>query len=327
MRQGKQDEVLLEPVGSQREWEDLCAGFAHATAFHRFDFLTAVAPALACRFVPLLATFRGQKVGVAPLLVKQRGPLSFINWVPFPYLGPLVPDALVPATLSALALEARHRRALNHYQWFSHVVPDSAVHGFKAFTDRTLVIPLAGRSDLDLMAAMHRTRQKQIRRAQRSGLKIFPATIEDVQLMDVWNGQFYTARGMPAAYPAGTYERIFSALNDAPGSIFNAARIGSRTIAVEIDLATPDRFFAWQFGVDPSHKHSSPQALLTWNTMLRARDAGASEFDLAGTPTDGIARYKKEFGARERYGTVMRRMARPYQMALPIISRLRGRLS
>jgi hypothetical protein len=325
MRQGNHDEVLLEPAGSKSDWEGACAGLADITAFHRYDFLDAVASSLQCRFVPLLVLFRGQKAGVAPLIVKQRGPFCAINSVPFPYLGPLVPAALIPATLAALVREAKRRRAQTHCQWFSHAVAAPAPGGFTVRTDNALVIPLSDRSDEDLMAAMQPSRRQEIRRAQRDGLEVGPAKAEDFELMDNWSSQFYAARGLPAAYPAGTYERVFRVLGNSPGSIFSAARINGRTVGVEIDLAASGRMFGWQFAIDPVYKSSYPQALILWHALIRARDAGASEFDLIGAPTESIAVYKKRYGALERPCTVMFRMTTLHRMALPALSHLKLR--
>jgi CelD/BcsL family acetyltransferase involved in cellulose biosynthesis len=315
---------VLVPLTSRGEWEDACSAFPDATAFHRYDFLQSVAPSLRCRFVPLQVFFRGQSVGVAPLLVKRLGPFCTINWVPFPYVGPLVPPALIPATLSALTLEARRRRALNHQQSFSRAIADRPTEGFTSITDRTFVIPLSGRSDEDLMAAMQRGRRQQIHRAQRAGFEVCPAETEDLRLMDVWARQVYAAQGLRPDYRAGTYERLFGALRNASGSVFQVARLNGRTVAVDILFLTARRAFGWQAAVDPSHQSDHPQALLTWCALLWARDAGAIEFDLTGAPNEGIATYKRRFGALERHYPVLQRQAGLHGTALWVLSRLRS---
>lgn len=321
MRRGKQNGVRLQIAESPNDWENLCAEFADVTAFHRYDFLEAVAPSLRCKFLPLLVLSHGQKVGVAPMLVKQLGPFCTINWVPFPYLGPLVPTALMPATLCALTHEARRLRALNHQQSFSQVVVTNAVGGFTAHTDRTFTIPLSNRSDEDLMASMHSGRRREIVRAQREGFEICDARAEDFRLMGVWNSQVFAVQGLPPAYPAGTYERVFTALRNSPGSIFTVARINGRTVSVHAYFATGHRIFFWQSGTDPSYR--SVDALVTWHELLRARDAGIREADFVGVPTEGIATYKRRFGAVERNYTVMHREFRSYRMTLRTLASLK----
>jgi CelD/BcsL family acetyltransferase involved in cellulose biosynthesis len=312
--------VVLETVKSRSDWDAACATFPAATAFHHYDFLDTVAPPLNCSFVPLVVLYRGEPVGLAPLLVKKLGPFCTINWIPFPYLGPLVPREFIPGTLHALRHEARRRRALNHQQSFSAVIPDGGLDGFAASRDRTFTIPLGGRSDKDLLAAMHSTRRKDIGRAQRSGFEVCEAQVDDFAVMDVWLGQLYAAQGMPAMYPAGTSALLFHVLRDVPGSIFSAVRLGGQTVAVLITFSTARSAFGWQWAADPSYRPRFPLELLLWHALIRARDNGALEFDLVGAPTEGIALYKSRFGATERYYTVLQRQAKVHAIAVGALS-------
>jgi CelD/BcsL family acetyltransferase involved in cellulose biosynthesis len=313
---------MLVPLTSRGEWEDACSAFPEATAFHRYDFLESVARPLRCMFAPLSVQFRGQPVGVAPLLVKQLGPFCTINWVPFPYLGPLVPTPLIPATLTALRLEAKQRRALNHQQSFSRIATVGPASGFASCTERTFVVPLSERSDEDLLAAMQKKRREEIRRAQRAGFEVCPAETQDFRHVDVWLNHAYAVQGLSTGYGAGTCEQTFRALGKAPGSVFQAARLNGRTIGVAVTFATAQRAFGWQIAIDPLHRSGNPQALLTWCALLWARDNGAVEFDLVGAPNEGIAIYKSRFGAVERHYTVLHRQAGPHRAALSVLSRL-----
>jgi CelD/BcsL family acetyltransferase involved in cellulose biosynthesis len=320
-----QDEVLLERTESASEWEDACARCTGATAFHRHDFLHSVAPLIDCEFVPLMVRSGEQVVGVAPLLVKRLGPFCSINWVPFPYLGPLVPPELIPATLSALSLRARRLRAINHQQSFAEVVPDGTAGGFTPVTGRTFIVPLAGRSDHDLLASMHSTRRQQISRAQRHGFEVCPAEPADFQLMELWAGQVFAGQGLPPAYPDGTYAQMFSLLNSAPGSAFHAVRLDGQTVAVDISFISGGRAFGWQGGVNPSCRSKHPQVLLVWHRLQWARSMGAIEFDMVGAPNEGIAQFKRHFGALERPYTVLLRQARPHRIAQSALARLKSR--
>jgi len=322
VRKDQKQEIVLRPATSRSEWEEGCGAFPDATAFHDYDFLNCIAPSLRCKFEPLLVISQKQLVGVAPLLVKQLGPFCTINWVPFPYLGPLVPADLIPATLSVLRREARRRRALNHQQSFSQKVTNYEAEEFTVSTDRTFVIPLSGRSDEDLLEGMHHTRRRDIRRARRNGLEIGSADPDDFRLMDTWVDQVYTAQGMTAEYPVGTYERLYRSGHNASGWTFSTARLNGRAIAVLIILSTARRAFAWQIGVDPSYRSKYPQDLLIWHALLRARDTGAIEFDLVGAPNDGIALYKIRFGTLERQYTVLQRQTRSHHIAVTAIPRL-----
>jgi CelD/BcsL family acetyltransferase involved in cellulose biosynthesis len=317
--------VELAPVAGPADWEASCAAFAEATAFHRYDFLEAVAPAVCCRFVPLQVWHRGQAVGVAPLLIKRLGPFCTINWVPFPYLGPLVPAMLLPATLSALRREASRRRAVGHQQSFPRLMPGGPVSGFASATDRSFVISLSNRSEEDLLAAMHKKRRQAVRHTQRAGFEVGPAQRRDFRHVDAWIGEVYAAQGLRDSYRTGTCERVFAALGGTPGSAFHAARLAGRTVGLAVILATPRRAFFWQVAIDPAHRSEHPQELLTWRALQWARDAGLEELDLVGTPTKGIAEYKRRFGAAERLYTVLSWQAAARRAALTMRSRMSPR--
>jgi CelD/BcsL family acetyltransferase involved in cellulose biosynthesis len=308
-------QIRLELAASGADWEDACACFPEATAFHRYDFLSAVAPGLHCTFEPLVIYAGNQRVGIAPLLVREYGPFCVLNQVPFPYVGPLVPAPLVAGTLAALSAEARRRRALDHYQFFPPAAAPPEVDGFRLKLGRTFVIPLRDRSDADLMKGMDSTRRKEIRRAERLGLRIHEASLEDFRLMDVWNQQLYAAQGLPPGYPPGCYERIFRALGGAPGATFYSARVEGRTVGVQINVASSCRVYAWQAGIDGSFRSPSPQTTLMWHTAVQARDSGAIELDLVGAPSDGIATYKLRLGAEERHYAAMRRTSQAYRLS------------
>src|SRR5579871_783150 len=320
--------VQLEAATSPGEWEDCCATFPYATAFHRYDFLQSIAPLLRCRFVPMMVLREGRPVGVVPLLVKRLGPFCTINWTPFPYIGPLVPAELIPATLSSLRLEGERLRALDHRQSFYHMgldwpADDSIfrANGFTYSTDRTFVVPVSGRSDQDLLAAMDRNARRQIRDGFRFGIEVLPAQPEDFELMDTWSRQMYAAQGIRPPYQTGTYRQIFNSLHNAKGTVFRAARLDGQTVAVHIAFSFARRVFDWKVAVDPRHRAHYPQAALIWQGLLWARDCGALEFDMVGAPREGIAAYKRKFGAVERCYTVLRRPTGVPRLALSIMSR------
>lgn len=323
MERKQHDRILLVPGGSRDEWESACASFADATAFHRYDFLQCAAPYLRCQFIPLMVMFRKQVVGVAPLLVKRLGPFSTINWAPFPYLGPLVPPELIPATLSALRLKARRLRAINHQQSFAGLIPADSAAGFTPATDRTFVVPLDGRSDKDLLAAMSASRRQEIRGAIRHGLEICAADAADLRLLEVWLQQTFASQGLRPDYRPGAFERICGALQDVSGSA-HAARLDGRAVAVEVSISNGRRVFGWLAAADPAYRTKYPHTLLNWHRIQWARDSGAIEFDMVGAPREGIAVYKKTFGAVERHYTVLHRQAGPHRIASSTLSRLRS---
>jgi CelD/BcsL family acetyltransferase involved in cellulose biosynthesis len=139
--------------------------------------------------------------------------------------------------------------------------------------------------------------------------------------MDDWVIPVFSAQGRRPAYPAGTYEEVFKALRDAPGTMFLAARSDGRTVAVNMAFAAGDRAYGWQAAVDPAYKPAYPQALLMWHGLLWARSAGASHFDLVGAPNEGIAAYKRRLGGLEEKFSVLRRQSVAHRLAAAALSR------
>ncbi|HXW44358.1 MAG TPA: GNAT family N-acetyltransferase [Streptosporangiaceae bacterium] len=293
--------------GSKADWDEVLAAHPGATAFHRYEFLECVATLLRCTFEPLVIMQGTDRAGVAPLVVRKVGPLCTLNWMPFPYLGPLTSESLLPAVVSLLATEGTVRGAIHHQQGFADLVPDGVAGKFNPGTDLTFVVPLDGRSDEALLAAMTRNGRWEISRARRDGVQVYPAEHADFLLMDRWSQAIYARQGLPPKYPAGAYERLFDTMGGRAGSHFHAARLDGKTIAVNMGFSIGNRSFDWQMATDPAHRKACPQALLLWSHLTAARDRGDTYFDLGGAPTDGIAVYKRNFGAVERHYTVLSR--------------------
>jgi Acetyltransferase (GNAT) domain len=294
-------------TGSRADWDETLAEHPGATAFHRYEFLDCVAASLRCTFEPLVIMQGTERAGVAPLVVRKIGPLCTLNWMPFPYVGPLTSESLLPAVVSLLASEGTLRGAIHHQQAFADLVSEGVAGKFNPGTDRTFAVPLDGRSDEALLAAMTRNGRWEISRARREGVQVHPAERADLRLMERWSEAIYARQGLPPKYPAGTYERVFDALGADASSHFHAARVDGKTIAVNLCFSTGKRSFDWQMATDPAHHKACPQALLLWHHLTAARDRGDAYFDLGGAPTEGIATYKRNFGAVERHYTVLSR--------------------
>jgi CelD/BcsL family acetyltransferase involved in cellulose biosynthesis len=68
---------------------------------------------------------------------------------------------------------------------------------------------------------------------------------------------------------------------------------------------------------------SFAQPLLYWDTIRWALQRGSAEFDLVGAPTDGVARYKRDWGAREERYSVLRRQAPVHRVAMRLRAAVR----
>jgi len=206
--------IRVRPVLDPAAWEECRTAQAGATAFHRWEWLRIMARALDKHLLPLgfyRAGQAGALVGLAPLLVRHYGPLKSVSWVPLPYLGPLVPGVLLPEAL----------RALDEYQRRNGIgllrlgfAPDADVDpaaleraGFDLCGDTTMVLPLAGRAEEQLWAALKYQRRQNIRRARDAGVVVAPATAAAARVDRRRTGDYPARPARPDSGPKRTCER------------------------------------------------------------------------------------------------------------------------
>jgi CelD/BcsL family acetyltransferase involved in cellulose biosynthesis len=315
--------VSLVPVRGADEWDAL-ASRSGGTFFHSHLFLSTVSEGLGLGLDLQAAVIGGERVGAVPIVLKRLGPVSTINWLPFPYVGPLVPpDALAP-TLAALVRHERRVRSVRSQNVLLTYRPET-FPGYTSSVDRTFVVPLEGRSDDDLLHGMSSRRRSAIRRADRNGLRVREATEREVtQLLPRLSHRTFEQQGLPAPYSPECYRLTWERLSGNPDVLFQAADVNGEPAVVQISLAGSGTGLAWVVGREQDQAGSDAYASMMWRTMCWARERGCREFDLVGAPTEGIANYKRGLGAQERQYTVLRRQARAHRAAVSLLHRLPG---
>src|SRR3954452_23472987 len=77
--------IRLRSSTDDEAWDDLVAGHANGTAFHRAQFLRTVGPLLGLQVDLAIAEADGAAVGVVPMLLRSVGPFVVVNHaLPFP---------------------------------------------------------------------------------------------------------------------------------------------------------------------------------------------------------------------------------------------------
>jgi Acetyltransferase (GNAT) domain len=315
------ESVSLMAARSEREWDALAARNG-GTFFHRHLFLSTMAEGLGLVLDLRVAQVDGVPVGAVPLLYKRLGPVCTANWLPFPYIGPLVPAGLLAPTLDALVGQERRVRCVRA----QHVllsVRDEPFAGYESSPDRTFVIPVADRCDDDLLAAMNRQRRALVRRAQNDGVRVRAATEQEVcTVLPALFARPFEQQGLPCPYPADSFAVVWRRLGGHPDVLFQTAECDGEVIAVQIALAGGPRALGWVMGRTDGQRGSDAFASMIWRTAAWARDRGCRDFDLVGAPTEGIARYKQGFGAQEHRYTVLRRQARSHRLAMRVLDQM-----
>jgi hypothetical protein len=117
----------------------------------------------------------------------------------------------------------------------------------------------------------------------------------------------FAAQGLPAPYPAAGYGTVWARFGNSPDARFSTAVLDGEPVCVQVSFAGASRAVAWVMANAGTAAASLAQPLLHWDTIIWALRRGCAEFDLVGAPTDGVARYKRDWGAHEVHYSVLRR--------------------
>jgi CelD/BcsL family acetyltransferase involved in cellulose biosynthesis len=176
--------------------------------------------------------------------------------------------------------------------------------------DRTFVVDLKGQNEDSLLRCVEPKRRAKIRRATTQGVVVREATEEEIQhLLPAWSEATFAAQGLPPPYPAAGYATVWSRFRDSPDARFSTAVLDGAPVCVQVSFAGAPRAVAWVMANAGTPQASLAQPLLYWDTILWALHQGCAEFDLVGAPTEGVARYKRDWGAREEHYSVLRRQS------------------
>ncbi len=321
MLHGVHTTVAIDSPATLDSWHELVVANG-GCFFHRYEWLTTMADVLGLDFHPLTVLADGKPAGIAPVLSKRVGPVRTVNWLPFPYVGPLVPAELLPDVLPLLRAWERRRRSVRSQHVLMSTVEYSP--GYTAHDDRTFVVDLRGRTEESLLRGVAPKRRAKIRRAQAGGVEIRPATGTEVgELLPAWSAATFAAQGRPAPYPAAGYRAVWSAFGDCPDARFSTAVLAGEPVCVQVSFAGAPRAVAWAMAGAGTKAASFAQPLLYWDTIRWALGRGSAEFDLVGAPTEGVAAYKRDWGGRETHYSVLRRQAAAHRIALRLCAAIR----
>jgi hypothetical protein len=301
--------VALVRTSDRRRWQEACvASYQPATAFHDHAWLMLAGGMTGTSFVPFVVTHDGKDIGVAPLMVRRRGPLSMVNWMPFPYVGPLVPPEHLATTLDALDRWALRLATVRQQQSFPpHAVVDDAAlirHRFVLHEDHTYIVPVHASQEQQWEALAGRCRTS-LRKAQSLGVRIEEA--QSGETLGAVVSAAFAARGLQSGYRA--------AFPPGPDRLkglglpvrYTIAILDGRPVGSLAAVEQHGRVLLWQAGVLPQFRGSQANVLLYWDLIGWARDLGARSVDLVGLPDEGIAHFKQQFGGKLTSYTVARR--------------------
>ena len=295
--------LTLRRCTDARVWDELVSGLPGATPFHLSAFLAPAGRALGLRVRPALAEVGGRVVGAVPMLIAVRGPFALVNHqLPFPYLGPLLPEGYsLDAVLPAVRRHLRGRCVLAFGVQSAGPVDPPSGPGWESAEHESAYVPLTGCDDDALLARMGKDQRANVRKGLRAGLEAGPVTREEVAAhLPAWAAEAFGRQGLPPRWPDGAHLAIYDALASRGVVVGTAVRKDGEPVGVAVDLLFGGRLIGWESGVSECGRALRAAPVLHYAVMRAARDLGAEELDMLGAPNPGIARYKRSLGAEFR---------------------------
>ncbi|MGH3298029.1 MAG: GNAT family N-acetyltransferase, partial [Trebonia sp.] len=282
-----------------------CVG---VTGYHHWFFLTALADALHYEFRAFAVESAGEPLGVVPLFLRRRGPVSTANFVPVGHIGPLIRgEALRAGLLGELlngAASVLGRRTVAARWSFSPGVNLSAGQfadlGLEAHEWENYVIPGTKSVD-DLLKSMSRSRRqsinRQVRRGEDRGVRVAEASAEEVvRWLPEQVAAVYERQGRAPLYSFAEARSLAERLAAHPCMLWRTVKGPDGGVAgVTGCVIGDDRLWGWLITGAPVNGVSA-QVLSYWDLIRWSLDQGMA-LDLGGAPNEGIRELKTSLGA------------------------------
>jgi CelD/BcsL family acetyltransferase involved in cellulose biosynthesis len=299
--------IIVRPAAHESEWNAAVAASGVGHPFARWDWLQTFARTYGAAWQPLLVEEDKQLRGAIPLVVRKHGVYRQANaWIPFPYVGPVIPARLTLPVARALR---RVSRALGVATVKVSFSPDIAAdsHGladldYETFDDRITFVVDISHGDLERLAAGYSPmRRRVLRKGARGGLHVEPATRADVvDLLPRALDEVFGRQGLPSPYPATVGHDLWDRFGDDPTVHMRTAHHGADPVGVLVAPTSGGRAFLWMGASLESNRELSPNSLLYDDLLQCSIERGLAEVDLVGTASSSMSRFKASFGAAER---------------------------
>jgi len=173
-----------------------------------------------------------------------------------------------------------------------------ASRGYRYEEHLNFLVDLRG----DIWRGLHRTMRKNIRRAERRGVRVREVRrLEEVNEFYEHLRETYSRARLPLA-DVSLFRAAFEVLQPRGMVKFHLAEHDGRCIGGRVSLIYRDTVYAWYVGTSRRYAKLYPNALLNWHVMSWAKEQGFSVFDMggAGKPGERAGRFefKRQFGGR-----------------------------
>jgi hypothetical protein len=284
-----------------RVWDALVQESAQGSVFCRAWWLGAV-----CKNPQVLGSFEnGRLVAGIPICFERRFGIKICTMPRLTQTWGVAMQPIYGSTAHVLSREmeilSRFADRLSRLKYFDQRVHPNLKNWlpfhWKGFTETSRITYVL--DDLDcssLWQRMHPNARRQISKAQKLGIEVYPASHNELWNMVV---KSFARRSRGIGYSKQHLERICSAAaSNHQGECFAARDKQGRTHAAGFLVWDQKRAYYLVSGMDPAFHSSSAASLLTWH-IIRFAAERTSVFDFEGSMLQGPERFFRGFGAKQ----------------------------
>jgi colanic acid biosynthesis glycosyl transferase WcaI len=330
-------------VEDASSWDALVAAAREGEIFHTSAWLQLIADVYGVEAVRLGLFADGELVGGFPFHVRRMGPFriagSPLPGVQTPQMGPVVLPGIDPAA----ALDAFDGFMRQERIAACHLVSDAptepallAGRQYSVEPHATMVLDLDGRSEEDIWKGFKSECRTAIRKAEKSGVEVTPAT--DLTFLPEYLAMaqaVFARHGRLAPVPAAFYQTLWERFSPDGTLRVLLARHEGEIVAGAMFLAHGRRLY-YLDGVSHAQAYGlRANNLIQWSIIRWGLERGCTAYDLVGADTPELIRFKSTLGAQLHHHVRARRtnsrlaaaaMA-SYLRARPLVRAARFRLA
>lgn len=329
---------MLHELADEQAYEAELAQCVGVTGYHHWFFLSALAAALGLRLRGFAVSAgrrggAGGRLGVVPLLLRRRGPVSTVNYVPVPHVGPVLRGeplraGRLPDVLRAVEpVLLRERAVVTKWSFAPGVaVPeaDLAARGFEVSRPANYLVPGTTSVD-DYLKSLTPKQRAAVRRGQARGLQAGPSSPDEItRWFPERISEPYERQGVTPDYSRAAARELAGRLAADPRMLWRTVRDEERVLAVNASILDGGRLWGWLLAGDRV-PGPSPHVAAYWDAITWSLSRGL-DCDFGGAPTSGIRDFKVAMGGALESCTVAERVRpRAYRAARSLHARLAGR--
>ena len=329
--------MALDELSDEQEYEAELAHCVGVTGYHRWFFLSALAEALGLRLRAFAVSAGGPRgrgrLGVVPLLLRRRGPVSTVNYLPVPHVGPVLTGDAMRAGLLAEVLGAlepvllRERVVVTKWSFAPGVAVREAglpAGGFEVSRRANYLLP-GTTSVEDYLKGLAPKQRAAIRRGDARGLRAGPSSLDEItEWFPARVSGPYQRQGIAPDYSPAAARALAARLAAHPRMLWRSVRDGERVLAVNACIVDGDRLWGWLLAGDRV-PGPSPHVAAYWDAITWSRGRGL-DCDFGGAPTSGIRDFKIAMGGELETCSVAERVRpRVYRAGRALHARLASR--